>query len=830
MKYDWDKNWLDLYEILEISRNASLKEIKKSYKKLARKYHPDLFNDANEDKINYVKQKFQEINLAYEVLSDEKEKDIYDKIYDAKINKTYTEESDNSDIDYDDVMSKYNEASKRASDRLSVLEVITEELEQAKLYLEKKNEVLINAYIEGIDKNEYFLDIHELQQLAYDYINKLDELALIAYDYDLLDTIGLIDETKELMIKEFEKLPNNEDEIILSISKDLIEEKLKKDIVNLRSSFKETIKEIDGFLIECSTSKIIPLEFSNKRSILESKVSDKIDYFDKLSEICKELELEDYYKHLTSFYCDLISRLNILPITHSEAVKQGRIINLKLEKNNIEILIKNIEQIIKDLENLNTNNWQEKYKEGKKIIEKLAKTYANIKRTKAFIINCDFDTEIGILNKEVEEIFASANTLYEEMVASFKQGSVKITNVKAGKPLPTSIFYEGIKKERELAEKIRLYHLIRESQVKDILNEDIDLYNDKLEEAVKQYKDFNDNKSNNTQNQQSSSVKNNNYSNSNHYNNQNNFFEEIEEEFLELLKTGTISNLWYDACDYSWWQNATWENFFTGERADILLDCSKYLPKYINEMSFLFYSIMDKQDMMNLGDINESDFFGQLMLIDFLEMKYKKLLLKKYSSFSFMVNSRDKNFGTPYKHAMTKLLNLWMQKRHEIIISQIDNYKKFSIITNRYDDFIEFTNNLDFNKYNDYGLETIHPSIYTFKLFYKRELENIIEKWEINIRGILNNEEANLKRQYHKVKQAGIINNLDNSFEDLEPPFTTLPKIFEKYKKIIYNERDFIILAKNQITRIKLSILLAYIKQQLDKKEDNDDNIRKLNL
>ena len=34
MKYDWDKNWLDLYEILEISRNASQKEIKKSYKKL----------------------------------------------------------------------------------------------------------------------------------------------------------------------------------------------------------------------------------------------------------------------------------------------------------------------------------------------------------------------------------------------------------------------------------------------------------------------------------------------------------------------------------------------------------------------------------------------------------------------------------------------------------------------------------------------------------------------------------------------------------------------------------------------------------------------------
>jgi len=61
-----------LYETLGISDKASPEEIKKAYRKLARKYHPDVNKD--EDAID----KFKEINAAYEVLSDRKKKDEYD--------------------------------------------------------------------------------------------------------------------------------------------------------------------------------------------------------------------------------------------------------------------------------------------------------------------------------------------------------------------------------------------------------------------------------------------------------------------------------------------------------------------------------------------------------------------------------------------------------------------------------------------------------------------------------------------------------------------------------------------------------------------------------
>lgn len=63
------------YELLGLSKNANDTEIKKMYKKLAIKFHPDKNPDNKEEAEN----KFKEISEAYQVLSDPQKKDIYDK-------------------------------------------------------------------------------------------------------------------------------------------------------------------------------------------------------------------------------------------------------------------------------------------------------------------------------------------------------------------------------------------------------------------------------------------------------------------------------------------------------------------------------------------------------------------------------------------------------------------------------------------------------------------------------------------------------------------------------------------------------------------------------
>ncbi len=65
-----------LYQTLNVSENASQDEIKKSYRRLARQYHPDL------NKTKEAEEKFKEINAAYEILSDEEKRRQYDQFGD----------------------------------------------------------------------------------------------------------------------------------------------------------------------------------------------------------------------------------------------------------------------------------------------------------------------------------------------------------------------------------------------------------------------------------------------------------------------------------------------------------------------------------------------------------------------------------------------------------------------------------------------------------------------------------------------------------------------------------------------------------------------------
>src|SRR5450755_2251380 len=66
--------YTDYYKILGISKTASEEDIKKAYRKLARKYHPDL-NPTDKE----ANRRFQQINEANEVLSDPEKRKKYDQ-------------------------------------------------------------------------------------------------------------------------------------------------------------------------------------------------------------------------------------------------------------------------------------------------------------------------------------------------------------------------------------------------------------------------------------------------------------------------------------------------------------------------------------------------------------------------------------------------------------------------------------------------------------------------------------------------------------------------------------------------------------------------------
>ena len=106
LKEERKKGAKDLYMILGVNRNSTIDEIRKEFKKLVIKWHPDKHNETEEKKI-FAEKKFKEINSAYHILIDPYKREIYDK----------TGKDENIEQKSEDNNKKYNYKRERSRDQ-----------------------------------------------------------------------------------------------------------------------------------------------------------------------------------------------------------------------------------------------------------------------------------------------------------------------------------------------------------------------------------------------------------------------------------------------------------------------------------------------------------------------------------------------------------------------------------------------------------------------------------------------------------------------------------------------------------------------------------------
>jgi curved DNA-binding protein len=90
----------DYYDILGVSKNASDEEVKRAYRKLAMKYHPDRNSNKKE-----AEERFKEINEAYAVLSDKEKRKQYDTFGAEGFRQRFTQEDIFRGFDFDEILS-----------------------------------------------------------------------------------------------------------------------------------------------------------------------------------------------------------------------------------------------------------------------------------------------------------------------------------------------------------------------------------------------------------------------------------------------------------------------------------------------------------------------------------------------------------------------------------------------------------------------------------------------------------------------------------------------------------------------------------------------------
>lgn len=314
------------YEILGVSQNATKEEIRAKYIELVKKYHPDINTD--EDATN----KAQEINVAYDILSDEVKRKEYDKTLNNQNNSNETDTTNDTSkkqeepFNYEEEINKYTEREKKYAEKLATEKVIKDELLKVESIVKAKLEVLELSRQENMIEEYYEDKVFEFWDISDNYITNLENLIELATINNLNHLITEINEKINIVTECQQSMPltmiDAQEYLENKESEERVSTKITEDINKVKSYFniKNNLYDqiLAGFITKENYDRYREIKLYELQEILNNTANIK-----KLAELYSLDKKIESFKEIDELIEKAEKSINKLPRSFDQAKKKA---------------------------------------------------------------------------------------------------------------------------------------------------------------------------------------------------------------------------------------------------------------------------------------------------------------------------------------------------------------------------------------------------------------------------------------------------------------------------------------------------------------------------
>ena len=386
---NWEKNWIDYYQIFEVPIDAPVEEIKRRYHAILKEIHPD--NENGSEELTAL------LNEAYSILSDEKRREKYNEAYIKKQNASDYDTSE-EEASYESAYNDYNEKEKFYSDKFAASTIIKEELEKVKLLIDAIDELASLDTLLNIDESTYESLYSNISDKVGNFISLMSSYEGIIKRYNLVSEKEFVDKAVEHLSERFNSLSQSYyEEVILikeRINKNFIEEKYNY----IYNEIDDTLIGIKKIISEIGTKGISKNQYCSEMGFYHNTYEIIIGEFNKIYDLASKYSVESVLKKRNILKSKLFEIKTLLKKTYSEAKQMSKIIKLQLESEELKKQYQELEgKLIRIIDIIN------KHPKNKKV-KILIEHSINLIRELIPQDKYSFESDYSVVEKELNDI------------------------------------------------------------------------------------------------------------------------------------------------------------------------------------------------------------------------------------------------------------------------------------------------------------------------------------------------------------------------------------------------------------------------------------------